>query len=343
MLAECGEHAEGYFLRHWLRGPHLRLNFRCAPDAFDSAVAPSVHRAIGEYLRTNPSTRHIDVESMRPLHERLAELESVTGPLEPWFPDNSIDVVDYEDRSAVMFTQDAVDLLHKSYLATTELAFRVLDRVRQRRASLLGIAFDLMLAWAHRVSPYGHIRDGFMSYRSNAEAFLAFWPEARGQRPEWDAHYARHRDILVARVESIIAELDPLYTGPRTIPLVHDLLAAVLPVRAEAEPLVADQRVRLPADDESFWGESLEPAYAVPPEERSPYWERVNKHINPNIDWVVHRRSSQSTLHRVLFNHMLLFLTRLGISPQQRFMLCHLTANAVEDLTGESAIDRFGP
>jgi hypothetical protein len=51
-------------------------------------------------------------------------------------------------------------------------------------------------------------------------------------------------------VESIVTELDPLYTGPRTIPLVHDLLAAVLPVCAEAEPLVADQRVRLPVDDE---------------------------------------------------------------------------------------------
>jgi hypothetical protein len=40
-----------------------------------------------------------------------------------------------------------------------------------------------------------------------------------------------------------------------------------------------------------------------------------------------------------MLNLTYLMLTRLGISPAERFLLCHLAANAVEDQYGVSAID----
>jgi hypothetical protein len=43
--------------------------------------------------------------------------------------------------------------------------------------------------------------------------------------------------------------------------------------------------------------------------------------------------------YRVLLNHTYLHVTRLGLTPVERFRVCHLAARAVEETYGVSAVD----
>jgi hypothetical protein len=48
-----------------------------------------------------------------------------------------------------------------------------------------------------------------------------------------------------------------------------------------------------------------------------------------------------SPSYRLVLNYMYLHFTRLGLTPIERFLLCHLTANAVEDCYGISAMEQL--
>jgi hypothetical protein len=43
-----------------------------------------------------------------------------------------------------------------------------------------------------------------------------------------------------------------------------------------------------------------------------------------------------------MLNYTYLHMTRLGITPTERFLLCHLAANAVEECYGVSAFELVG-
>jgi hypothetical protein len=45
--------------------------------------------------------------------------------------------------------------------------------------------------------------------------------------------------------------------------------------------------------------------------------------------------------YRLVLNYRHLHFTRLALTPAERFLLCHLTANAVEDSYGISAVDQL--
>src|SRR5437667_9667145 len=64
-----------HFLRHWRRGPHLRLNVRTTEERMDHVVLPAVNRVIGGFLQQRPSTVTLDVAALLPEHRRLAERE----------------------------------------------------------------------------------------------------------------------------------------------------------------------------------------------------------------------------------------------------------------------------
>ena len=184
----------------------MRLNFLTDAHTFESMVVPTVNESVGEYLRARPSQVTLDRPRVLRAHRRLAELEHEEGPLEPFHADNSIHVAVHQPRSAGWGSSELAELATTFLAQSTELAFAMTERAEARH-DLLRLAFDLMLAVAHRCG--GGIERGFVSYRSHAEAFLTAWPEAAGRRAAWDDHYRRHAGALMARVR---AKLDA--SGP---------------------------------------------------------------------------------------------------------------------------------
>ncbi|EWM13651.1 thiopeptide maturation pyridine synthase [Kutzneria sp. 744] len=308
-----------YYVPHWLKGPHLRLNFEADQQVHDELVLPTVREVVGGYLRGRPSTAVIDPQQLHVQHTRLAELEQERGELLPLRPDNSIHEADYDQRLHVLGTAAAADLLADFYVDTTPLAFDMTEAVRGGR-QLLRLGFDLMVATAHALSGVGFAR-GFVSFRSHAEAFLSWMPEGVGLRPAWERHYEQHMDALTGRVQAVLATVDA--AGP-CLPFVRPWVEVMTPYWRRGSELIESHMLRLapgPRPDSAEYAERLR---------RSPL-HRARKDVVVDPVWFAK--------YRLMLNYTYLHLTRLGLSPAERLLLCHLAANAAEDLFGRPAAE----
>ncbi|TLS42104.1 hypothetical protein FE633_32520 [Streptomyces montanus] len=319
-----------HHLLHWLRGPHVRINVDASPQVFEAVVRPAIDELVKGYLAKHPSTASVDTAAMVCRHERLAELEHEQGALTPLWPDNSVRETPYDRRLHVHGSPRAADLLADFYASTTPLAFDTVSRLRTNGGPLAGLAFDTMIASAHGLSGTG-LRQGFVSFRSHADAFLSWWPEAEGLRQAWDRHYATHRDKLVRRVEALQTAIDSDATEPVLVRRWLDTAGAV--VRRGAELIAGGEMTMDPPwahrsaqDDESVRAMLR----------KSPF------HSHPRPPGVEVDRIWFDG-YRLALNYTYLHLTRLGLAPVERFLLCHLAANAAEDLYQVAATDVLLP
>jgi hypothetical protein len=298
-----------FYTRHWRQGPHVRVHVK--GDA--ATVRPVVHDVIGEFLRARPSKTILDAEEHLAMHRRLAELEGDPGPLLPWPADNSIVEAPYERR----LDGDAAVLLEEFYVETTEHALRTTERFANG-AQRLGAGFDLMIATAHALSGIG-IEDGFLSFRSHAEGFLSLQAEGAELRASWDEHRRRHRRSLEHRLRAVLAGLDSGRDAH-----VAEWMDVMVPYGQRVARLVADGRLLAEpvADDGRFAGPSL-----------------FHQRMHANEAWAEIRSAPWFKRYRWLLNCTYLQLTRLGLKPVERYLLCHLAAGAVEDVFGVSAVD----
>ncbi|MET7464709.1 thiopeptide maturation pyridine synthase [Nonomuraea sp. NPDC005501] len=297
-----------FYTRHWRQGPHLRLNFRTDHDTFTQVVWPAAEKIIGGCLAERPSTLPLDPGQELSSHQRLAELERETGPLTPWFPDNTLRVAEYDDREEVLGGEHMAELVADFYADTTGLAFAMTEAGGGARRRQL--AFKLMVATAHRLSGTD-ISQGYFTFRSHAEAFLSTFPEARGMRPLWDGYYREHRQTLLAQLRAVLGGDDV------DASLLSDWVAALIPYQRRGARLLEQGAFVVPtvsAEEESKLAESS-------PFHRAGYADPV---------WAQIRDAPEFLLYRLMLNLTYLHLTRLGLAPVERFLLCHLLADTVE-------------
>jgi lantibiotic biosynthesis dehydratase-like protein len=309
------------YTRHWKRGPHLRLNVCTDEETFAGVVRPAVTEVIGGFLAAHPSTRRLDPQRLLPLHRRLAELEYEQGPLLPWYPDNSIQFAPFDRRVEVLGNEQTADLIADFYADTTELAFTMTEQITSR-AALLAVSFDLLIATAHAMADTGITR-GFVSYRSHAEGFLCGYPEGEGQHPAWDEHYERNAATLVARVDSVVKSLD---AGRELVPYVRSWVSELGHHKQRASRLAAS-------------GISPVSASSSAAQARVGEVSSFHRRLFTNPSWRDMQESEDFVAYRLMVNLTYLHLTRLGVTPIERLLLCHLAANAVEERYGISAFE----
>ncbi|WP_327002751.1 hypothetical protein OHA72_47925 [Dactylosporangium sp. NBC_01737] len=88
-LARLGaDGTDAFLLRHWWRGPYLRLNVRTDERAWRERVRPLVEKAVGAYLAAHPSVTVLDPAASLDRHRVLALQEYERGPLTLWYPNN---------------------------------------------------------------------------------------------------------------------------------------------------------------------------------------------------------------------------------------------------------------
>nr|WP_055510031.1 thiopeptide maturation pyridine synthase [Nonomuraea pusilla] len=306
-----------YYTRHWKLGPHVRVNVRPSEE-----VGPVVEEVIGGFLKERPSTAALDPERYLDLHRRLAELEAEPGPLFPWRPDNSLHRADYEWRLEPAGGRPAAELLADFYTATTPLSFRMVDGVR-RGERRLAIAFELLTALAHSLSGVG-IMNGFVSFRSHAEAFLELHAEGRGLRAKWDAFGEQNSAHLQTLLSAALSSLDG-GTGSHA----SEWAAALAPFRSRAAQLIESGQLSMDPGASlmtSRWSGSIDDS----PFHRELYATRT---------WSELRGATWFQVFRLLTNYTYLQLTRLGVNPAERYLLCHLIAGLVEARYGMTALE----
>ncbi|MEV0967814.1 thiopeptide maturation pyridine synthase [Microtetraspora glauca] len=341
LLARLRGQVEGaFYVRHWKRGPHVRVNVYADARTVDRLVWPAVQEVIGGFLKRQPSTARLVPEEYLALHRRLADLEDEPGPLLPWYQDNSVRRAEYDRRLHTLGGIEAAELLADFYAVTTDLAFQMTDAVR-RGGQRLGIAFDLMVATAHALSGIG-VANGFVSFRSHAEAFLELHPEGRGLRHGWEEHRRRNAGQLAARLRAVLAALDAkapdgwapepdarLDRSALATPYARAWVEALAPFRPRAARYIEEGRLSLDPD-----GASRRSTWTGTSDD-SPF----HRELYSTPAWAETRSATWFTVYRLMTNYTYLHLTRLGVTPVERYLLCHLIAGTVEDHFGVSALD----
>lgn len=308
-----------HFLRHWRRGPHLRLNVRTTGAAMAAEVLPAVDGIVGGFLAAHPSTSAVDPQALLPEHRKLAKAEQDTGPLWPWRPDNTVSVEPYDCRAHVLGGREAAEAIADFYAATSGSAFAATEAVRAGQQRLW-LAFELMVATSHAFAAEG-LRRGYVSFRAHAEVFLAGTGAADRWRADWDRRYALAVPALLDRLAGITAAVDGERDCP---PVVAGWLAALREFRRRGYPLVESGELRL---DHAPAG--------PPPPGASPFLRELvtNREFHERL-----LPSPGFRRYRLLVNLLYLQLTRLGIRPVDRYLLAHFAANAAEDLYAVDAI-----
>jgi hypothetical protein len=318
----------GFFLRHWLRGPHLRVCLSAPEATFREVLRPRLEAIVGSHLAGHPSKVAIDETSLLAAHRQLAAREQEEGPLAPLEPDNSIRYRPHDRRLRVLQSEAAACLLEDFYCETTPLVFDMLDHVRAGgRSARLTLALDLMLATAHTQWP--DIRRGFISFRSHAEGFIVQAADPAARRAQCQETYRSQADRLGKRLGAILDGLDQHREG---VPFVGSWVACLARFRAAADALIAAGEVSFAAAD---------------PREGDARWDpsllqhsRFHQLLQDNGARLAFMREDPGFLgFRLMLNYLYLHLNRLGVRPFERGLLCHLAAATVEDRFGISAED----
>ncbi|WP_248963612.1 thiopeptide maturation pyridine synthase [Sphaerisporangium perillae] len=326
-----GQVEAAYVLRHWRQGPHLRINVKAAPRVWQAVVRPRIEQVVGGHLREHPSTTVLDPAESLTRHRLLAVREQEHGPLTPWPPDNSIRDAPYDSRRHVLGGDEAVDLLAAFYTDSTPLLFAMLDHVRAGRDGRLGVAMSLMLTVAHTSHP---ITRSYVSYRMHAEGFITWAADPEATRAAFERDFRERRAALTGRVREVVAALDDPAAPP--VPFVREWSALLERYRARAGTLMEDGRLAQPMTKP---GEAFEARLGdLPVPRRDPNELQRLIFDSPAYHEAVFANPA-FLRYRVLLNYTYLHLTRMGLTPLDRFRLCHLLANAVEDLYGLSALD----
>ncbi len=315
------------FIRHWRQGPHVRLNFLTDETTFTETIWPTVRRDMRAYLAEAPSTTVLDIDQELRRHARMAELEHERGPLTPWHSDNSVVLSEFDPRTDIMGDTGLADALARFYSDTTDLAFDCYDACRTRSA-LLSRALDLMIAAGH-IGAAGGIRQGFVSFRSHAEGFLAANDDGAALRGRWDANFRHSSDRLRDRVTALVDAIDH---ARFTEPFLADWVRIMGRWRTFAEATAAAGVSPVPPPPPPA------PGAARRLGEASAFHHR----LFGNPTWATMQQSAEFAVYRLILNFTYLHLTQLGVTPVERVLLCHLAAEAVEAAYGISAYEIIG-
>ncbi len=311
-----------FFVRHWLRGPHVRLRFHTTADDFDRVVISAVVGQVGSWLAAYPSTAHLDETALLEMHEWLAKREREPGPLSPLYPDNSIQYLPCDRRIDVLGSEAAAGLLEDFYVATTDLAFAMLDHIRTG-TSRLSLALDLMWATAHSA---GSVTRGYVSYRSHSEAKIMTAPDPAALRSFFEQQYRVRAPALVARLQQV---LDTVDGAGGDVPFVREWVQAVHRLHKRAQLLIADGAITLSMPESGVWFYDEVTAHSA--------FHRALASNPAHLEMM--RTSARFHTWRIIVNCCYLHLTRLGVRPFERSLLGFLLSDAVEEGFGVSAVE----
>jgi hypothetical protein len=314
------ETAQVFFVRHWIRGPHLRLRLRCDPVRFEREFRTQIDARVAAYLQAHPSHAVLDESRLLPMHQRLAKDEMESGALTPFYPNNSWHFGDYDRRTHAM-PEAVADLIEEFYADSNELVFAMLEHVREGR-DRVNLALDLMIATLQAVSP--HIVSRFISYRSHAEVFIVGTDDDAATRDRFERQYRLNAATLRARLDQI---LEGIANHEDRVPFLTawtDLIERYT------------HRIRGRIDSSVI---ALEPYDASAPRSQA-YLDgeaRLRKspfhamQLDDKANMEARSRDPGFNTFRLIVNLQYLHLNRIGLKPFERSLLAYLIANTIEE------------
>lgn len=312
-----------YFLRHWVRGPHIRLNMECDPDTFRLLVRPRVVIHLENYFREHPSSS-IDEKKLLPYHQELAKMELVNEPLSPFYPNQSIQDAPYDTKT--FLGKEGLRLKEDYCTETYDFVIHFLERARHQQEAFL---YDMIHLMVGMVASINDIRRTYLSFRSHSESMLHAYDRTGKLRAYFQSKYKENRESIH---KVIIETIRLVETGNSFVdPIFKEWIEFVKRFYAKVKELVLQGKVRPPLPQD------LEPHYrktGVPEQwvvsEHSDFHNLLysQKNIESFLD------SPYFKSFRLMLNFLYTTFSQLGVKPIERFYLGFLVANAVEDIYG---------
>lgn len=326
-MKAASEISDAYFVRHWKQGPHWRIVLPDMPMRSIQAFTANLREHLELVKVTGERDEYrLSASNFSEDHQaRLAELESDQGPFLPLMSDAHVDMIRAPERTEMVGGSAGAKALECFYVETTRSGLGVLEHL-DHPAELRQFAFDLMIATVHAFSGVGLAR-GFVSFRSHSEAFLNWWPEGKGLREKWDRMSRKAAETLDERAHQIVTQLD---CGEALSPLVESWLSSSSGTFQDSAYQISAGRL------------SIDPPWSTASRNdapfdvsASPFHAAEQTGTTLNIIWF--------SQYRLLLNYSYLQLTRLGIKPGERFLLCHLAADCAERLFEVTASSKLLP
>lgn len=308
-----------FFVRHWLRGPHIRLRFACSDEQFQRELRPILASSAGEYLQQHPSRAYLNADQMGEQYLLLAKQEKESGPIFPLYPDNTMQYIPYDSRLHVLGSPLLASIIEDFYVESTPPVFAMLDALRQGQ-SLQSLCFDLLVTTAHTFGT--HITRGSISYRSHAEGFLLSCSQPEEMRARFERKYTTQASVLTRRLSKL---LEALQQSADLFPFTlawRDFLRAYW---QRIEPLIVSGELNMmpfARDGMPEMSQAFQQNLAYSAFHSALESNQENKQALYQDSWF--------QAYRLMLNLLYLHVSRLGLRPVDRFLLCHLVANTVE-------------
>jgi Lantibiotic biosynthesis dehydratase C-term len=316
-----------FFVRHWLRGPHLSLRYLGEETRLDR-LRPQLEAQVSAYLARHPSRTTLDESALLPIHRRLAHDEMETRDLTPFYPNNSWHFAVYDRRLHVM-SDGIARLIEAFHAQTNDLVFDMLEHLRSGR-NRVDLALDVMIATLQAVTP--DIVSRFVSYHSHAEVFIVNTRDDSATRAHFERQYEQNAGALSARLHRI---LEGLATNQDSVPFLKRWTALMTQYTAHIEAGVVSGDIAF----EPYRADAPRTAAYLEGEARLRKSRFHAMQLDDRANIEARSQDAGFNTFRMLVNLQYLLLNRIGLRPFERSLLAYLISNAVEAYFQVSAFE----
>jgi hypothetical protein len=315
--------------RHWLHGPHLRVNLKPASLEEEPKARTALEQAALEHLERHPSTASLSSEEYLRRYGPIAALELQEEHPLPLAPNNSIHWQDLAMTAFKFGGERGMQIAIRVLAETQSVINEVIRRTRGRMSERLFLLSRLMFAYC---ASYEEPALAAVSFLSHAEAYLHGLPNGQKLRERFEASFASQAPALLDALREVAEE------GTED-PLLVEWMSAIQRGYAEALVAARDGDLIPPRLDDyvayeaTHLPEGIRPASQGLLFEQSPLHRSMTQEGSPLANLM---KTPEFKGRALMVNLMYDKFQLAGVRPLERLYLCSIVTQTIQRRYGQA-------
>ncbi|WP_339191810.1 lantibiotic dehydratase C-terminal domain-containing protein [Bacillus sp. FSL K6-1003] len=306
-----------YFTRHWIGGPHIRLNFELNDDKNWESLYKIISCQIERFLVEYPSKSTLVNKNWDKYTTALLKLEQQKAHENETklHPDNFWEIDEYSIRSSMYGGEKGAQLAENFYSDTTDIVCDLVSYSINKPNDRINLFIQMMAALVYCT----HI-NFYISYRSHFEGHMNVLTNKDKIKEKVSMAYESKKDWYLSLVKDTFQKVEEIQSGKL---LNDDLINKWVEIVTEYHKLILKE-VQLGL---------------LPFQPDSKSFSRISDfHQNAYSNQIVQDFSSTSVFQaqRFLFSFMYNIFNVMGVTPLKRSYLCYFAAESIGIVTGKS-------